>query len=220
MKALLDDLYTRNFRPKNILDVGANSGEWSQQAKKIFKEADFFLIEPLAEMEESLISFCKQNPGSKYFLYGAGAKEEKLYLTVGGENLTGSNLMFGENEFLKQEEKQREVSVITIDSLINNNQIPTPEFVKIDIQGFELEALKGGSKLFQSSEVFILETNFFEFMKGVPLVHDVVIFMAERGFVIYDFPGFLRRPYDGALAQMDVCFVKKDGSLRDSNLWS
>ena len=43
--------------------------------------------------------------------------------------------------------------------------------------------------------------------------------MAERDYVIYDFPGFLRRPFDGALAQMDVCFVKRNGILRHSNEW-
>jgi len=219
MIKLLKDLKARGFDPKKIIDVGANNGEWSKLAVKIFKDANYFLIDPLMEMETDLSEFCKIHPGSKYFIYGVGSKKEKLYLTLGGVNLTGSNLMFGENELLKKTDEQREIEIITIDSLIDNNEIPSPDFVKVDIQGFELEALKGGEKLFDKTEVFIIETNFFEFMKGVPLVHDVVLYMAERGYVIYDFPGFLRRPFDGALAQMDVCFVKRDGVLRKSNDW-
>lgn len=170
-------------------------------------------------METKLNEFCRSNPGSKYFLYGAGSKKEKLYLTLGGDNLTGSNLVYEENEFLKKANEQREIQIITIDSLIENKEMSVPDFVKIDIQGFELEALKGVGKLFQNTEVFIIETNFFEFMKGVPIAHDVILFMAERGYVFYDIPWFLRRPYDGALAQMDVCFVKRKGLLRDSNIW-
>lgn len=219
MSTLLEDLYSRNFRPKTILDVGANAGGWSTKAKKVFPEADCYLIEPLLEMEEQLKKFCFKNPGSKYFLYGAGSKNETLYLTLGGENLAGSNLSFGESEALKNQNKQRQIQVITLDSLIESNELPFPDFVKVDVQGFELEALKGGQKLFEKAEVFILETNFFEFMKGMPLVHEVILYMSERGFVVYDFPGFLRRPYDGALAQMDVCFVKRNGILRSSNLW-
>jgi len=219
MSTLLSDLYERNFRPASIIDIGANNGAWSRMAKKFFKDSDFYMIEPLTEMEESLAEFCKNNPGSKYFICGAGKQEETLYLTVGGENLTGSNFVFGENEFLKKESKQRPVQIKTMDSLIENGEINPPEFVKMDIQGFELEALNGGQKLFDKADVFILETNCFEFMKGVPLVHEVVLYFAERDFVIYDFPGFLRRPYDGALAQMDICFVRKDCFLRDTNLW-
>jgi len=219
MRNLLKDLHLRGFKPKNIVDIGANNGEWSKLAKKIFKDADFFLIDPLKEVETDLSDFCKVNPGSKYFIYGVGSKNEKKYLTLGGVNLTGSNLMFGENELLKKVNEQREIQVITLDSLLENGELPLPDFVKVDIQGFELEALKGGEKLFQITEVFIIETNFFEFMKGVPLAHEVIIYMAEKGYVIYDFPGFLRRPFDGALAQMDVCFVKKNGILRNSDSW-
>jgi len=43
--------------------------------------------------------------------------------------------------------------------------------------------------------------------------------MLERGYVVYDFPGFSRRELDGALGQCDVCFVKSNGFLRKSNIW-
>ncbi|MBS1516792.1 MAG: FkbM family methyltransferase [Bacteroidetes bacterium] len=219
MLTLLKDLYDRDFRPVSIMDIGANNGAWSKMAKKVFRDSVFYMIEPLEEMEKDLAAFCSENPGSKYFICGAGSREEFLYLTIGGENLTGSNFVFGENEFLKKESKQRPVQIRTMDSLIDSGEIIPPQFVKMDIQGFELEALKGGERLFEKADVFILETNCFEFMKGVPLVHEVIIYFAERDFVIYDFPGFLRRPFDGALAQMDICFVRKDNFLRDTNQW-
>ncbi|MBK8552996.1 MAG: hypothetical protein IPL53_18815 [Ignavibacteria bacterium] len=43
--------------------------------------------------------------------------------------------------------------------------------------------------------------------------------MSNKGYEVYDFSGFLRRPLDKALGQADVCFVKKDGILRTSNRW-
>lgn len=45
-------------------------------------------------------------------------------------------------------------------------------------------------------------------------------FLPERGYVVYDFSGFLRRPFDNALARCDVAFVKQNGFLRKSNKWS
>ena len=75
--------------------------------------------------------------------------------------------------------------------------------------------------LFGKTEVFILECSLFSFsdVPGMPIISDVVNFMLNRDYLIYDFPGFARRPLDGALGQCDVCFVKRNSFLRSSNDW-
>lgn len=219
VELLLEDILSRGVNFKNILDVGANLGEWTRMAKKIFPDSVIYMIEPLSEMESNLKKICEEFPGTKYFPKGAGSKIEDHVMTTWGDDLAGANCLVVENAYLKSINKQRTIPVITIDSLIEKNEIEIPDLVKLDIQGFELEALKGGAKLFGVTEAFILETSLFEFTSGNPILSEVVIFMAERGYEIYDFPGFLRRPLDGALAQIDVCFAKRDGLLRASNAW-
>jgi FkbM family methyltransferase len=49
-----------------------------------------------------------------------------------------------QNDHLIQSGKQREIEVITLDELLVNSDIQIPDIVKLYIQGFELEALKGG----------------------------------------------------------------------------
>ncbi|MDJ0688930.1 MAG: FkbM family methyltransferase [Xenococcaceae cyanobacterium MO_188.B32] len=197
----------------------SSQGDWSRMAKKIFPDANCFLIEPLAEMESFMEKFCEENPGSQYFLVGAGAEIKELTFTV-QDRLSGSNFLYKESAQLKAQDKQRRVKVISIDSLIDSNQIDMPQLAKLDVQGFELEVLRGGKKLFGFVDIFILEVSLFRFMEKQPLFHEVVNFMIERGYLVYDIPGFLRRPYDGALGQTDICFVKKDCFLRMSDRWN
>lgn len=221
MQCLLQDLKQRGLQCHNILDVGANDTSYSRMVWEIFPAANFCLIEPLVEMQENLKDFCTENKNAVYFLAGAGAKKDTLTLTV-FEELAGSSLVPLPSEALKKRGRQREIEIITIDELIETHQIKIPELIKLDIQGFELEALKGAQKTFGFTEVYIIEVSLFPYNESphLPVLSDVINFMLEREYVVYDFPGFLRRPYDGALGQCDICFVKKNGFLKKYNGWS
>ncbi|WP_395051082.1 FkbM family methyltransferase [Flavobacterium sp.] len=220
MDTFLEDLKIRGLECKTILDVGANSSSWSRIAKKIFPEAYFYLIEPQVEMEEKLKAFTNEFSNSAYLLQGAGAKKEILTLTI-WEDLAGSSLLPREEEKLLSNGKQRKIEIVAINDLIEGDKIRMPELIKLDIQGFELEALKGATKTFGHTEVYILEVSLFPFSDGLdmPVMSDVINFMLGYDYVVYDFAGFLRRPLDGALGQCDICFVKKNSFLRKSNEW-
>jgi FkbM family methyltransferase len=220
MDTLLYHLKSCGLKCQTILDVGANNCDWSRMAREIFPAATYHLIEPQEEMKIHLDTFCREFKNSSYSLAGAGAEKGTLTLTI-WDDLLGSSLLPAENEQLKNTGKQRQVEIITIDDLISRKTIGIPTLIKLDIQGFELEALKGATLTFGETEAYILEVSLFPFNDtATPLIHDVINFMLSRNYVIYDFPGFLRRPYDGALGQCDICFVKADGFLRSSNRWS
>ncbi len=111
------------------------------------------------------------------------------------------------------------VPVVTIDELLERGELVLPELVKVDVQGYELEALRGAARLFGTTEVFIVEVSFFAFGPGWPLFHEVIAFMAERGYVVYDVADLTPRLLDGALGQADVCFAREHGTLRRSSAW-
>jgi FkbM family methyltransferase len=220
VKSLLEDLKQRGLACTSILDVGANWSGWSRMAREIFPAAHFYLIEPQLEMEEPLKKFCQEVTTANYFLAGAGSKKETLSLTM-WDDLQGSSFLPAPNDELKTSGRQREVEMVVIDELIDSGKMKMPNIIKLDIQGFELEALRGAEKTFGHTDVYILEVSLFHFSEvpGIPIFSDVINFMLERGYVLYDFGGFSRRPFDGALAQCDVCFAKKNGFLRKSNEW-
>ncbi len=82
-----------------------------------------------------------------------------------------------------------------------------------------MEALKGASKIYGVTEVIIVEVSLFKYYNKTPTLKEIVCFMDEKGYDVYDFAGFLRRPFDGALGQIDICFANRNGFLKSSNKW-
>lgn len=217
-RPFLEDLAARGWRPGEVLDVGANRAQWSRLVAAIFTGARFTLVEPQAEMRADLAAFCSAHPGSRHIEAGAAAAMGERVLTL-WDDLEGSSCLPTPEAALESSGKQRRIPVITLDSLVEQSGGRVPELVKLDVQGFELEVLKGAGSLLGRTEMFVLETSLFRFLPGQPLFHEVVGFMAERGYLVYDFPGFLRRPLDGALGQVDVAFVRQGATLRGGDGW-
>lgn len=214
MESFLRHVRGLGFVPSSILDVGACKTEWSRLARRFFPHARFTLIEPQLEMRTHLEAFCAEAPGSRYRLAAAGPKAGEMTLTV-WPDLVGSSLLTPSDGMPRE---QRQVPIVTIDSLFHNGE-ELPQLAKLDVQGFELEALAGASCLFGHTECFVVETSLFASMPDMPVLADVVDFFDKRGYRAYDIAGFLRRPLDGALGQLDVVFVRKQGTLGADTRW-
>lgn len=215
MEAFLRHLRECGFKPSRVLDVGANKTEWSQLARTLFPEAKFILIEPQAELESYLKVFCEESPGSVWKLAGAGREPGEMELIV-WPDFARSSMLFRPEANSPCE--HRRIPIITIDSLFEDAK-DMPQLAKLDIQGFELEALAGATKLFSQTECFIVEVNLYKRVPTVPLFSDVVSFFDDRGYKVYDIPGDLRRPLDNALWQVDLAFVRKGGMFDVKQTW-
>ena len=214
-EGFLQHLRAVGFKPASVLDVGANNTEWSRLAKKFFPEAKFILIEPQMELTPHLEAFCKESPGSVWKVAGAGREPGEMELIVWPDSARSSMLFQPEKDTPRE---LRRIPIITIDSLIENAR-DVPQLAKLDIQGFELEALAGATKLFGHTECFIVEVNLFKRVSTLPLFSDVISFFDHRGYKVYDIPGALRRPLDNALWQVDLAFVRTGGRFDLYQRW-
>lgn len=216
MTGCLNRLKSRGFYPNYILDIGAAYGEWSLMCSRVFPDANYLLVEPLEEYKNTLQNKMKKIKNSQFVMTALGpyTGETKIHVR---DDFVGSSIL--QDQDSRYAGVERIVPLITADDLINETNFNIPELVKMDVQNYELEVLKGASKLIGTTEIFILETSLFCFVKGSPLIHEVIKYMTTQDYLIDDIAGYLYRPYDGALGQLDIAFVKSNSPLRKSNLW-
>ncbi|MFV2068182.1 MAG: FkbM family methyltransferase [Pirellulales bacterium] len=211
------NLEDRGFRPRHIIDVGANHGKWSRKAHRIFPDCVFTLVEPQIEMKPFLEEFCQRVPGSRWIQAGAAAASGHLSFTVIPDTVS-STFTLSEEQAEAEGFHRRLVSVVTLDELVQDGY-PVPDLVKIDAEGFEAEVMKGASSLIGKTELFLLEAPLIDPPPRWLSFAEIVSLMVGYGYEPYDFTSFQKRPYDGALGLCEIAFARKRGILREFGGW-
>lgn len=209
MFLVIRNLKERGYTPKFILDVGAYEGTWTLQVNKIFPDSEFIMFEAQNSKQEYLEKIKTNNKNIKYHIGLLGAKvasDVEFYLME-----TGSSILYENTDHNRTVAK---LNMNTLDSLLENENIQSSCFLKIDVQGYELEVLTGAKTLLNFVDLVLLETSVLEYNQGAPLMHEVIHFMNELGFVVYDICSPKRTSKEHALFQLDILFVKKDSPLR------
>lgn len=218
MRTFFEFLRERGFSPSSAVDVGAHRGHWTAMFKEVFPACELLLVEPQPELAADLDAICHRLPGLTWVQTAVGAREETRLQTI-WEDLQGSSFLPRPDAARAAAGEQRPARVARLDDLLSRWGARVPDLVKLDVQGFELEVLAGCPSIFGKTEVFILETSLYAFLDDIPLLREVIQFMAERGYEIYDIAGQIRRPIDGALGQLDIAFARRSGFLRRHDLW-
>jgi len=97
------------------------------------------------------------------------------------------------------------VSVKPLSALLTEADIVSPALLKIDVQGYELEVLKGCGSLLKTFEYIFVECSFLELYQKQALAHEVITFLAKQGF---NLKGIYNMSYDkfGVAVQGDFLF--------------
>ncbi len=212
---ILPHISKQGFVPATVIDVGVANGTF--ELYEAFPQAKFLLIEPIKEFEEAIKRISKKynveavfaaaadKPGARIINVHRYIQSSSLFKEIEGEHVDGS---------------PREVPTVTIDELCSQRHLKAPYLIKMDIHGAELIALEGACNVLRETEVVILEVYFFQFFINGPQFYDVVHYMKERGFCVYDIFGLHYRPLDQALGAADVVFVKENGPFRKTHSYS
>ncbi|HRN91012.1 MAG TPA: FkbM family methyltransferase [Ferruginibacter sp.] len=210
------DIFTKQLeltgnKAEIIFDVGANRGNVTLKYADTFPKSKIYAFEPFEEAFKILSSKSVANP--RIHLNQIGIAEftgtKTFYENV---NMDTNSTFEPDTMGLSSDNQVKNVSistipVITIDEFCLKHQINKIDILKMDIQGGELNALKGASDLLSKKAVglIFMETYFREQYKNQPLFHDVSKYLHEWGYYVQDFyePIYGK----GSLAWCDVIFM-------------
>jgi FkbM family methyltransferase len=211
----LERLNALGFKPQQIIDVGAYEGEWTKSCMQVFPGASYLMLEAMQQKQSKLkeISEAKSNVTYDIALL-AQADNEELYFT---ELETASSVL---EEVVNKQNRTKRKS-ITLNTVLKHKEISKVDLIKLDVQGYEAEVLKGFSDYLPTTEVIISEVSLLDIHKEVPLIRDMINYMYEYNFVVYDICSVsTRRPLDKALWQTDLLFVKESSSFRSDKRYN
>ena len=198
------------FEPGVVVDVGVLDG--TPPLYEAFPQAEHILIEPVAEHERHLQAICSQLPNAAYVMAAAAAETGTARLEITND-LRHSGLKPDTNADRAETHFYREVQTVKVDDVLEEVEVVKDVLLKIDVDGAEIEVLKGSGETLKQCEYVVIEATLFG------QIYQVMDFMRERGFVAYDFLEPLYRPHDQALWQVDIAFVKEDGRFREFRGW-
>jgi FkbM family methyltransferase len=200
----------RGLRPSTVVDVGVAYG--TPELYDAFPDARLVLIEPLEEYAEALALIAR---GRDAEVVRAAAGPEPGTTTINVHRAPALSSTLGAWRGAgASDAAAREVPVVRVDDVVAERSLAAPYVLKVDVEGAELRVLDGAPRVLEAAELVLLEVSLFELLPGAPLLHDVVAYMRERGFVVYELYGGHVRPLDGALAMINLAFVQVDGRFR------
>ena len=197
-------LHKNRNRINGIVQVGANIGQEIELFIKYSK--NIYLFEPLASAHQVLERIIAKNQYIKLYKFALGQKEEVKILNVSNQNYRASSSFlepslhldyFPEIEF----NEVQEVEVKRFDQLEDEFKA---NFLILDVQGFELNVIKGmGQKIINFDFIFT-EFSMKELYKDSVLINELDKELLNLGFVRTNTTIASNKP------QGDAFYKKKD----------
>ena len=206
--------------PSVIVDVGANVGDMTDKYVSMFPGSQVYCFEPVPGTFERLDARFSAKPHVRCLrlAVGDGGQNVRVYETSSSANSSLSRpdryIADSGNDGMSASVSVVDTHTVrqaTLDSFCSDNGIANVDILRMDIQGSELAALRGASRLLGDQRIGVIysEVLFAGLYEGQCHFHEVAGFLHGKGYGLFDLP-FLARSGDGRLYCGDAVFLNRD----------
>ncbi len=209
---MVSGLARQGILPKTVLDVGANVGQFAVAAAKMFPHVRIHSFEPVPECVVKLRRNISKLSNIRVYPIALGDSEGETTFHVNSYILSSSILPLakGHREAFPnaQQVETITVQVSTLDSVFDGVDFQPPVLLKLDVQGYEGQTLRGGVDTLKRVDYVVLEASFKPMYEGEILFMDIVRMMEKQGFRFERPVGWCQASRSNEILQMDALFMR------------
>jgi FkbM family methyltransferase len=206
----LNNLKSAGFEPKTIIDAGVASG--TPPLYKVFPNSYYYLFEPIKEFSPHIFKILKKHKG-EHCPQALSDEDGKAYISpgrIGEDNSTRTWEHPGCTMGWKDPKESRLIEQVKLDTFFKDKTLSGPILLKTDLQGHDLQALKGGRNLLKLCEAVITEISFQKQSRREKTeLKDFMSYLSQEKFICVDIFSPLRRE-NQTLMQVDGLFIKEN----------
>lgn len=200
-----------------FLDVGANTGQTCRRVRDVFPRARICAFEPSARTCETLRNTALELGNTEVIQAAVGQAEGWCEL-VETENSQFSSVLKATDAGIQyhasdiREVARSRVPAITLDGWARTNAINRVDMMKIDVQGSELDVLRGAAEILHSGHVRAIncEAQIVPEYAGAATLTDIDLMLRGAGFVIHQFHEVWAHGQEQQHSCVDALWIRAD----------
>lgn len=181
---------------KVIYDIGANKGQWRGKAKSKF---------PSAQIESFEASSLAEKHGFHHALLSDSNDRFVDWYEIQGTGDSYYKEKYGKHYDKVVPDKRK---CVTLDTFVKEKNLARPDYIKIDVQGSELDVLRGASWVLETCHTIDSELPIIGYNEGAPNIQEYLDFFKSAGFYPFQILGEHKRPF--GIVQIDMRFHRAE----------
>jgi FkbM family methyltransferase len=206
---LVTALRAKGLGVRGVVDVGANVGQFARAVTTVFPGMPIVSVEPSPEAAAVARSRLQKVKDWTLLETAVGATIGTATLRIHRYSPSSSLLparpgyvaAYGKDP----NERLVEVPLTTLDVLLQDSKLPAPWLLKLDVQGFEADVLRGSAQVLGRCSHVLVEASFIDAYEGEASFETVHAILHAAGFEIQAPLDTLRGKY-GEITQVDFLY--------------